>query len=93
MDWLQFLQIVCVPAFVWQDKMKKENLFIENLAKSEGLSREYVGKVLRMTYLAPDIVTAIVDGVYPKTLSLRKILESEIPLLWSQQRLKYGFSF
>ena len=82
-----------IKAFVWQDKMKKENLFIEDLAKSEGLSREYVGKVLRMTYLAPDIVTAIVDGVYPKTLSLRKILESEIPLLWSQQRLKYGFSF
>ena len=73
--------------------MKKENLFIEDLAKREGLSREYVGKVLRMTYLAPDIVTAIVDGVYPKTLSLRKILESEIPLLWSQQRLKYGFCF
>ena len=51
--------------------MKKENLFIEDLAKSEGLSREYVGKVLRMTYLAPDIVTANVEGVKPKTLSLR----------------------
>lgn len=87
------LYLALIKAFVWQDKMKKENLFIEDLAKSEGLSREYVGKVLRMTYLAPDIVMAIVDGVYPKTLSLRKILESEIPLLWSQQRLKYGFSF
>ena len=87
------LYLALIKAFVWQDKMKKENLFIEDLAKSEGLSREYVGKVLHMTYLAPDIVTAIVDGVYPQTLSLRKILESEIPLLWSQQRLKYGFSF
>ena len=75
-----------------QDKIKKEGLFIDGLAKSEGLSREYVGKVLRLTYLAPDIVTAIIDGVYPKTLSLNKVLESEIPILWRDQRIKYGFS-
>lgn len=86
------LYLALIKAFVWQDKIKKEGLFIDGLAKSEGLSREYVGKVLRLTYLAPDIVTAIIDGVYPKTLSLNKVLESEIPILWRDQRIKYGFS-
>ena len=86
------LYIALIKAFTWQEKMKKDNIFIDELAKQEGLSREYVGKVMRMTFLAPDIVTAIVDGVYPKTLSLKKILESEIPILWTQQRLKYGFN-
>ncbi len=86
------LYIALIKAFTWQEKMKKDNIFIDELAKQEGLSREYVGKVMRMTFLAPDIVTAIVDGVYPKSLSLKKILESEIPILWTQQRLKYGFN-
>ena len=86
------LYIALIKAFTWQEKMKKDNIFIDELAKQEGLSREYVGKVMRMTFLAPDIITAIVDGVYPKTLSLKKILESEIPILWTQQRLKYGFN-
>ena len=86
------LYLTLIKAFVWQDKMKKENIFLDELAKREGLSREYIGKVMRMTYLAPDIVTAIVDGAYPKTLSLKKILESEIPILWTQQRIKYGFN-
>lgn len=86
------LYLTLIKAFVWQDKMKKENIFLDELAKREGLSREYVGKVMRMTFLAPDIVTAIVDGVCPKTLSLKKILESEIPILWTQQRIKYGFN-
>jgi DNA invertase Pin-like site-specific DNA recombinase len=86
------LYLALIKAFVWQERIKKEGLFIDSLAKSEGLSREYVGKVLRMTYLAPDIITGIIDGAYPKTLSLNKILESEIPLLWQDQRVKYGFS-
>jgi len=86
------LYIALIKAFTWQEKMKKDNIFIDELAKQEGLSREYVGKVMRMTFLAPDIITAIVDGVYPKSLSLKKILESEIPILWTQQRLKYGFN-
>ena len=47
---------------------------------------------MKMTYLAPDIITSIVDGSYPKTLSINKIVESEIPILWTEQRIKYGFT-
>jgi hypothetical protein len=72
--------------------MKTEHIIIEEVAEREKLSREYVGKIMKMTYLAPDIVAAIVDGSYPKTLSVNKIVESEIPTLWTEQRIKYGFT-
>lgn len=85
------LYATVIQAFSWQERMNKEGIILEELAKQEGLSREFVGKVLRLTNLAPDIVTAIVDGVYPKTLTLSKVLNSAIPLLWPEQRLKYGF--
>lgn len=85
------LFMALIKAYKWREQMNKKGWFIDDIAKNEGLSREYVGKVLRMNYLAPDIVTAIVDGVYPKKMSLNRIFEKEIPLLWSEQRIKYGF--
>ena len=85
------LYLALIKAFKWQEILTQENLKIDELAAREQLSREYVGKIMKMTYLAPDIVTAIVDGSYPKTLSLNKIIEAEIPTLWTEQRLKYGF--
>ncbi|MBR1395918.1 MAG: recombinase family protein, partial [Selenomonadaceae bacterium] len=86
------LYLALIKAFKWQELMKTEHIIIEEVAEREKLSREYVGKIMKMTYLAPDIVAAIVDGSYPKTLSVNKIVESEIPLLWTEQRLKYGFT-
>lgn len=86
------LYLALIKAFKWQEILTQENLKIDELAAREQLSREYVGKIMKMTYLAPDIVTAIVDGSYPKTLSLNKIIEAEIPTLWTEQRLKYGFA-
>ena len=85
------LYLALIKAFKWQEILTQENLKIDELASREQLSREYVGKIMKMTYLAPDIVTAIVDGSYPKTLSLNKIIEAEIPTLWTEQRIKYGF--
>ena len=86
------LYLALIKAFKWQELMKTEHIIIEEVAEREKLSREYVGKIMKMTYLAPDIVAAIVDGSYPKTLSVNKIVESEIPTLWTEQRIKYGFT-
>ena len=86
------LYLALIKAFKWQELMKTEHIIIEEVAEREKLSREYVGKIMKMTYLAPDIVAAIVDGSYPKKLSVNKIVESEIPTLWTEQRLKYGFT-
>ena len=86
------LYLALIKAFKWQELMKTEHIIIEEVAEREKLSREYVGKIMKMTYLAPDIVAAIVDGSYPKTLSVNKIVESEIPTLWTEQRIKYGFA-
>lgn len=86
------IYLALIKAFKWQEIIRTEHLTLEELAEREKLSREYVGKIMKMTYLAPDIITSIVDGSYPKTLSINKIVESEIPILWTEQRIKYGFT-
>src|SRR4051812_42295386 len=43
---------------------------ISELAAAEKIDRGYVGTILRLTLLAPDIVEAILDGKHPHDLGL-----------------------
>lgn len=54
------------------------------------LDRGYVGRILRLTLLAPDIIQAILDGWEPSGLSLEK-LTKPFPDDWSEQRRHLGF--
>ena len=53
----------------------------------------YVYRLLRLPSLAPDIVTAIVNGKNPPQLTAKKLmrLTPQIPVDWSEQRKLLGF--
>ena len=55
------------------------------MAKAEKIEREYLGKLLRLTLLAPDIVETILDGRQPAELGLPTLMEP-FPLEWDVQR-------
>mgnify|MGYP003145585556 CR=1 FL=1 len=46
--------------------------------------------LVRLAFLAPDIQRAILDGRQPDHLTLALLMKGEIPLLWSDQRRKFG---
>nr|WP_294812210.1 hypothetical protein [uncultured Sphingomonas sp.] len=50
-----------------------------------------VMRALRLNYLAPDIIAAIIDGRQPPDLTRRKLLNTSIPMDWVQQRVLLGF--
>ena len=56
-----------------------------------GLGDAHVRRLLRLGFLAPDIVEAIVEGRQPRSLTV-KILLRGIPLAWSDQRTAFGFN-
>jgi site-specific DNA recombinase len=63
------------------------------LAKQEGVSRSYFTRVVRFSYLAPDITQAILDGRQPRDLTAEKLLvHSRLPLAWHDQRTALGFA-
>jgi site-specific DNA recombinase len=63
------------------------------LAEREGVSRSYFTRLLRLSYLAPDITQAILDGRHPRDLTAAKLLEhSRLPLAWHEQRTVLGFA-
>ena len=58
---------------------------ISEMAAAEKVDRGYVGQVLRLTLLAPDIVEAILNG-RDRGLTLPALLEP-LPVDWKQQSL------
>jgi len=64
-----------------------------DLAKREKLHRSYYSQVLRLSYLAPDITTAILDGRQPSGLTATMLIEHPaLPLSWQEQRAVLGFA-
>src|SRR6266403_1031920 len=62
------------------------------LAQREGVSRSYFTRLVRLSYLAPDITQAILDGRQPRDLTAEKLLEhSRLPLAWHDQWIVLGF--
>jgi site-specific DNA recombinase len=57
-------------------------------------ARTYVTSLVRLSYLAPDIVRAILDGRQPFGLSMTRLMTStqDLPHDWVEQRRYLGFS-
>ena len=54
--------------------------------------RPHLARLARLKFLAPDIVTAILEGRQPAMLSSRKVLRATgIPHCWKAQRVFFGF--
>lgn len=52
-----------------------------------------MSKNIRLIYLAPDIITAILDGRQPPLLNANRLRRlSEIPADWGKQRKLLGFA-
>jgi site-specific DNA recombinase len=54
-------------------------------------SKRHLWQLLRLNWLAPDIVTAIVEGTQPAALTGRRLLRAaDVPLSWEEQRRYFG---
>ncbi len=58
---------------------------ISEMAAAERIERGYLGALLRLTLLAPDIVEAVLDGRQPDRMGLPTLMDP-FPLEWIRQR-------
>jgi DNA invertase Pin-like site-specific DNA recombinase len=66
---------------------------IAELARRDSISDSSVTRHLRLTFLAPDIVQAILDGRHPPTLTAAQLIkDTRLPLAWQDQRTALGFA-
>lgn len=81
-----------VRGFRWQ-RMLYEGKFtsIEDLSAAEKINPSYVSRVLRLSYLSPKIVEAILDGKGFARLTMKDLMKP-FPMDWQKQATHFGFN-
>jgi len=64
---------------------------LQVLSAKAGRQPGYFARLLRLNYLAPDIITAILDGTQPSTLCRKRLIKANLPTNWAIQRAMFGF--
>lgn len=71
---------------------KARTLLMKQTAKINPVERPHLARLARLSYLAPDIITAILDGRQPIDLTARALLRTaRLPTSWADQRRLLGF--
>ena len=79
-------------AFYWKKLLDTgQALSLPDIAHKVKSNGGYIGRVMRLTLLAPDIIEAILNGRQPRYLTLREIVLKKFPIEWEEQRILYGF--
>ncbi|MEQ8509894.1 MAG: hypothetical protein RIB43_12870 [Rhodospirillaceae bacterium] len=81
-------------AHTWWTQLKSESAAsIEDLAKTSQMPPSEVTRVLPLAFLAPDIVSAILEGRQPVDLTTERLKRLRpFPTDWQEQRRVLGFS-
>ena len=91
---LSLLRIVARAHDIQTRLTQNVALTVHDVAREEHVSAAYVYSVLRLAGLAPEIVSAIVNGRNPPQLTAKKLmrLSPHLPIDWAEQRKLLGFS-
>ncbi len=67
-------------------------LSLNQLGKREGRCRTHLARLLRIAWLSPRIVEAIVEGAQPRKLNRQLLLAANVPIDWAEQERLLGFA-
>ena len=67
--------------------LDEQSLLLKEIAAEEGISGSYATRLLRLAFIAPDIVTAILNGKHSPQLTANRLMDdTRLPLDWTAQR-------
>jgi hypothetical protein len=67
-------------------------LSINQIAKRDGRCRKQLTKLVRLSWLSPNIIEAIVDGRAPARLTRKRLRDADLPISWSAQEELLGLA-
>jgi site-specific DNA recombinase len=62
------------------------DLSLGDLAKQQGKCRKHLARLIELSCIAPDIVTAVLAGKQPLSLTASRLRSVELPMAWDEQR-------
>jgi hypothetical protein len=85
---------IVARAHDFQERLIQDpDLTVPAIANQERVTIGYLSRLLRLPSLAPDIVTAIINGKHPPELNAKRLmrLALKLPTDWDEQRKLLGF--
>ena len=81
-----------VRARTWWDQLCADpTLTVTRIAQREQVTKSYVTRIVRLAFLAPDILSAALDGTVPVHLTTDRLtLGDTLPASWGEQRSAFG---
>ena len=87
------LVVALARAYRWQQMLEaREAQSLDEIARNCGVDRSYVGRIIRLTSLAPAIVQALVAGEETSATTLNA-LAKDVPMEWDRQLESLGYYF
>ncbi len=89
------LRLILRARAMWEKVQRSEVAGLGELAMQEGVSGSYASRIIRLAFLAPDMLSAIMEGRQPKELTAVRLLQEccrGLPVEWQEQRSLLGFS-
>ena len=84
------LVVALARAHKWRQTVDSgEVASLGELAERYGVDRSYVGRILKLAALAPEIVASVLTGIEPEGPSLRALYGS-VPVGWDEQRARFS---
>ena len=78
-------------AFRWRKQLETgAHASVSEIATAEKINDSYVGRLLRLTLLAPEIIEAIVNGRQAPQITLA-VLMTPFPAEWEKQCRTFSF--
>ena len=76
----------------WFDQLVSgEAKSLREIAAREGVTHRFVGKIIRLAFLAPEILEGIAEGSQPPELSTELLTKHlDLPLDWDDQKRLLG---
>ena len=80
-------------AHCWFDDLVSGRSMVE-IAKRDGVGKQYVSRLIRLAFLAPEMVERIVAGRQPPELTAQALRTGrfDIPVDWAAQKRALGFA-
>ena len=88
----KLIQLLSQAQRYQESLIQHQNLTLTDLAKHHQVSRPTFTRILKLSYLAPDITTAILEGSHPTTLTIAKLTREPIPSDSNHQWENFGFT-
>jgi DNA invertase Pin-like site-specific DNA recombinase len=79
------LVALLVTARRWWARIATGEMDVATLSREEGVNDSWMSRVIRMNFLSPRIVDAILSGTQPATLTAAWLRREDLPLDWEQQ--------